>query len=221
PAPAPRPPPDPDAIAAARLGKALQENMETELAAWTQLLARWQVSSTEVSVRDATHCQTIVFPGFNCLRGHAALDQLVRFDRPLILPLQHDNAHGYALLLGSGKRVLLSFGGEPLRLGADQLRDYWNGDFIAVWRLPDHVPAKLRVGDAGPGVAWVQAQVSRMDSAKPADAGPAYFDATLEERIRKLQVAYGIRPDGIVGQETLFALSALDQNGPHLARDVD
>jgi general secretion pathway protein A len=104
-------------------------------------------------------------------------------------------------LLGSGKRVLLSFSGEPLRLGADQLRDFWNGDFIAVWRLPEHVPAKLRVGDAGPGVAWVQAQVSRMDGAKPADAGPAYFDATLEERIRKLQVAYGIRPDGIVGQE--------------------
>jgi len=222
PAPAPRPPPpDPDAIAAERLTKALQENAETELAAWTQLLSRWQVSSTEVSVRDATHCQTIVFPGFNCLRGHAALDQLVRFDRPLILPLQHDNAHGYALLLGSGNRVLLSFGGEPLRLSADQLRNFWNGDFLAVWRLPEHVPAKLRVGDAGPGVAWVQAQVARMDGAKPADAGPAYFDATLEERIRKLQIAYGIRPDGIVGQETLFALSALDQNGPHLARDVD
>ena len=94
PAPAPRPPPpNPDAIAAERLTKALQENMESELAAWTQLLARWQVSSAEVSVRDATHCQTIVFPGFNCLRGHAALDQLVRFDRPLILPLQHENAH--------------------------------------------------------------------------------------------------------------------------------
>jgi general secretion pathway protein A len=221
PKPAPRPPPDPDAIAAAHLGKALQENTETELSAWTQLLARWQVSSAEISVRDATRCQTVVFPGLNCLRGHAALDQLLRFDRPLILPLQHEGAHGYALLLGAGKRVLLSFAGEPQRLSADQLRTFWNGDFIALWRLPEHVPAKLRVGDAGPGVAWVQAQVSRMDAIKPADAGPAYFDATLEERIRKLQIAYGIRPDGIVGQETLFALSALDQNGPHLARDVD
>ncbi|HSE13089.1 MAG TPA: AAA family ATPase, partial [Rudaea sp.] len=216
PAPAPRPPPDPDAIAVERLSKALQENTETELAAWTALLARWQVSSAEVSVRDATHCQTVVFPGLNCLRGHAALDQLLRFDRPLILPLQQENGHGYALLLGAGNRVLLSFGGEPIRLSADKLHAFWNGDFIAVWRLPEQVPNRLRVGDAGPGVAWVKAQVSRMDGVKPVDAGPAYFDATLEERIRRLQVAYGIRPDGIVGQETLFALSALDQNGPHL-----
>ena len=36
PAPAPRPPPNPDAIAAERLTKALQENVETELAAWTR-----------------------------------------------------------------------------------------------------------------------------------------------------------------------------------------
>jgi general secretion pathway protein A len=43
----------------------------------------------------------------------------------------------------------------------------------------------------------------------------------LEERIRKLQVAYGIHPDGIVGPETLFALSALDESGPHLAREVN
>jgi general secretion pathway protein A len=60
-----------------------------------------------------------------------------------------------------------------------------------------------------------------MDAGKAADAGPAYFDAALEERVRKLQVAYGIKPDGIVGPETLFALSALDDAGPHLFRNVE
>ena len=72
-----------------------------------------------------------------------------------------------------------------------------------------------------PEVAWIKAQIARMDSGKAADAGPAYFDAELEERVRKLQVAYGIKPDGIVGPETLFALSALDEAGPHLFRAVE
>ena len=47
------------------------------------------------------------------------------------------------------------------------------------------------------------------------------FDAALEERVRKLQQSYGIKADGIIGPETLFALSALDDAGPHLARTVE
>jgi general secretion pathway protein A len=36
-----------------------------------------------------------------------------------------------------------------------------------------------------------------------------------------LQQSYGIKADGIIGPETLFALSALDDAGPHLARTVE
>jgi general secretion pathway protein A len=223
PAPPPvPPPPDADEVAAKRLDAALQGNGESELAAWTQLLARWQVKSSDVAVHEAARCQNIIFPGLNCLRGHASLEQLARFDRPLILSLQRNGAHGYALMQGvAGNRITLSFVGDIVNLSTDKLRDFWNGDFVAIWRQPEQVPATLRVGDAGTGVVWVKSQVARMVGAKAADAGPAYFDTTLEERIRKLQVAYGIHPDGIVGPETLFALSALDESGPHLAREVN
>lgn len=43
----------------------------------------------------------------------------------------------------------------------------------------------------------------------------------METRVRKLQTAYGITADGLIGPETLFALSALDDAGPHLARTVE
>ena len=86
--------------------------------------------------------------------------------------------------------------------------------------MPENTPARLHVGDAGEGVAWVKTQLGRMDG-KANEPGPAFFDAGVEERVRKLQVAYGITPDGIVGPETLFALSALDPSGPHLVRNVE
>ena len=54
----------------------------------------------------------------------------------------------------------------------------------------------------------------------PVAAAAPIFDAALEQRVRALQVAYGIRDDGIVGPETQFALSALDDSGPHLARTL-
>jgi general secretion pathway protein A len=215
------PPPDPSAVAQQRLFAALKHHPDSELAAWTQLLSRWQVNSSDVSVRDAARCQAIVFAGLDCLHGHATIEQLARFDRPLILVLAKDDAQGHALLQSaSGNQVRLDFAGESLALDRARLAEIWNGEFIAVWRLPDSVPARLHNGDAGPGVAWVKTQIARMDG-KSADEGPAFFDAPLEDRVRKLQTAYGIKPDGIVGPETLFALSALDPTGPHLARSVE
>ncbi|MFT3790773.1 MAG: AAA family ATPase [Rudaea sp.] len=193
---------------------------DSELTAWTQLLARWQVTSAETTVRDAAHCRSVVFPGMNCLRGHGSIAQLARFDRPLILPLKWQDANAWALLQGaSDDQVQLNLAGESLHVGKNDLADVWDGEFFALFRLPDDVPTTLHGGDAGPGVAWVKAQLARMDGGA-GDAGPAFFDDALAERVRKLQNAYGIKPDGIVGPETLFALSALDPAGPHLTRNV-
>ena len=68
-------------------------------------------------------------------------------------------------------------------------------------------------GDAGPAVAWAKQNLSRLDGGADSETGPAYFDTDLEDRVRKLQLAYGIQADGIIGPETLFALSALDESG--------
>lgn len=214
------PPPPQENAAEKRLAALAENSSDSELTAWTQLLARWQVTSAETTVRDAARCRSIVFAGMNCLRGHGTIAQLARFDRPLILPLKWENANAWALLQGvSGDQIQLNLAGESFRIGKDDLASVWDGEFVALWRLPDDIPAKLHNGDAGPGVAWVKAQLARMDGGA-GDAGPAFFDDALADRIRKLQTAYGIKPDGIVGPETLFALSALDPSGPHLMRNV-
>lgn len=195
---------------------------DSELIAWTQLLARWQVTSNELSVKEATGCAPSIVAGLSCLHGHGTLEQLARFDRPLILLLSHEGKSAYALLLAVGKRhVQLDFGGERFELDRGTLAQLWPGEFMAIWKVPSGVAAVIRKGDAGDNVAWVKAQVAKMDSAQSETGGPAFFDATLEERVKKLQLAYGIAADGIVGPETFFALSSLEGSGPHLARNVD
>jgi len=205
----------------AQLRATVARNAESDLSAWTQLLSRWQVNSSEVSVRDAAHCPNLIAAGVGCVHGSGTIDQLARFDRPLILQLHDGNMHADALLQDVDKqRVRLTLGGENHLLTKAELAGVWNGEFSAVWRVPAEVPSTLRQGDAGPGVAWVKARLAHMDG-KAADAGPAYFDAALETRVRTLQTAYGIKPDGVVGPETLFALSALDDAGPHLYRNIE
>jgi general secretion pathway protein A len=206
----------------AQVRAAIAHSPDSELTAWTQLLARWQVNSGDVSVREAARCQNVIFSGLDCLHGSGTIEQLARFDRPLILLLHQGDTHADALLQGvDAQHVRLDLGGQSRTIDKSSLRDVWKGEFIAVWRLPAGIPGTLHAGDAGPGVAWIKAQLARMDAGKAADTGPAYFDAALEERVRKLQVAYGIKPDGIVGPETLFALSALDETGPHLFHNVE
>jgi general secretion pathway protein A len=206
----------------ARLEARLSALPSTELYAVTQLLSRWQVGSAEASVRAATRCPPSIAPGLFCLRGSGTLEQVLRFDRPLILVLGQDDYARHALLQGAGNRnVRLDLAGEAIELPRSELARFWTGDFIAIWRVPTTITAAMRRGDAGPGVAWAKDNLHRLDGGAGAERGPAYFDADMEERVRKLQLAYGIQADGIIGPETLFALSALEETGPHLTRNIE
>ncbi|HEU4665225.1 MAG TPA: AAA family ATPase [Dokdonella sp.] len=210
-----------DDAEAARLEARLAEKPETELTAFTQLLARWQVDADAVSVREASRCAAIVAPGVACLRGRASLEQLVRFDRPLILLLGKGDHPAHALLQGVGRQhVRLDLAGARYELARESLSKFWNGDFVVLWQLPADIPATLERGASGSGVAWAIERMKTFDGGAGA-ATPATFDAAFEDRVRKLQQAYGIKADGIIGPETLFALSALDDAGPHLARTVE
>jgi general secretion pathway protein A len=213
--------PSPAEAMLAKLGEAIDSGGDRQLDAFSQLLARWQVDSDTVSVRDASRCPAVIAPGLDCLRGRATLEQLARFDRPLILVLHDESKQAHAVLQGVGPtHVRLDLGGQRYELARASLSKLWNGEFVAVWRLPADVPtASIKRGDAGAGVAWIKGRLAGLDG-REAESGPAFFDAELEERVRKLQTAYGIKADGIVGPETLFALSALDDSGPRLARTV-
>lgn len=205
-----------------RLAQKIAASPDSELDAFTQLLARWQVDADTVSVHAASACPMHISAGLDCLRGRASLEQLARFDRPLILELHNAQAaRASALLQGVGAdKVLLDVAGERHELARESLSKFWDGDFVAIWQLPEGVRGTIKRGDAGIGVAWVMDRLARLDERAAAETGPAFFDAALEERVRKLQLAYGIQADGIVGPETLFALSALDEAGPHLTRNV-
>ena len=103
----------------------------------TQLLSRWQVGSAEASVRVATRCPPTIAAGLYCLRGRGTLEQVLRFDRPLILVLGQDDYTAHALLQGAGsQQVRLDLAGESIGLPRKDLEGFWTGDFVAIWRVP-------------------------------------------------------------------------------------
>jgi general secretion pathway protein A len=204
--------------ALAKFQDALPEADAGKLRVWSELLARWQVTSKETSVANAINCDAVIFPGFACVSGRGSLDQLRRFDRPLVLELDDAHARQEVLLVGAGDRdVRLYLGGKYVELTRDVFERVWNGRFYAVFRVDPAMPAKLSRGSTGDGVTWL---LGHLPPDATAQTAPSAFDRSVETRVLAVQQRFGIAADGVVGPETMFALSSLEAEGPHLARGV-
>ena len=191
---------------------------DAELAAWSHLLALWQVDTTKLTVREAARCPARIYPGLSCLRGSGNLAKVRALDRPVLLVLGGGTRTHLALLLGlDQRRAQLDLGTRTIVVPLAALDAHWLGQYHAVFKAPGWLPDHVRRGDAGGAVAWVAQRLPGFDKLAPGDAGPPLFDTAMEARVRELQAAFGLLPDGIVGPETALALAARDAAGPRLA----
>jgi len=207
-------------MSSAELGDIILNAGPSGLTAWNRLLSLWTLRAEEADVRTAARCPSVLSPGVFCLRGAGSLNKLATLKRPVILRVSEGQRSAWAVLLGIGENsVRLSIGGETFDTGWRQLERAWLGEFYTIWRAPDFMAGTFRRGDSGAAVDWLRAQLNLPDN--KSTAGPAYYDEDMERAVRSLQAAHGLVPDGIVGPETLLALTAQSGDGPRLRRHLD
>jgi len=185
-------------------GDALEQRMrlagDSPQPAWGQLLGLWMVRANEAALADAASCPPVLAPGLFCLRGRASLDKLSALGRPTLLRLQSREGDAWALLLGADAvRVRLWLGGGRFDTDRLALERAWRGDYAAIWRGPAFLAPPPAAGDSGPAV----------------------LDDTSLAAVRRVQTAHGLVADGVIGPETLMALSSGDSDGPRLRRVLD
>ncbi len=180
---------------------------------WSSLLDTLEApAALRKTVVDA--CPAAPAAGWRCLRSRASLDQLVRFDRPVLLRLRIEPHAAWARLLGTHHdRVRLSLGGRTLEIDRVALPGVWNGEFLAIWAAPDALEARYAANDAG-AIAWVRERLQR-DGAIGDDIAKNRATA-----LRAFQARYGLLSDGRLHAETIFAL-ATRSDGPRLSRTDD
>lgn len=194
-----------------RLGEA------SRATAWNRLLSLWLLRAEQVDQRSAMRCPLLVAADVYCLRGSGSLTKLASLQRPVILRLSDGGRDAWAVLLGVDARaVRLALAGETFDLSRSELERVWLGEYYALWRAPVLDSGTLRRGDRGPAVDWLRDKLNSAGFAEVNEWGPAHFDEAIEAGVRSLQASHGLVPDGIVGPETLFALSARDDDGPRL-----
>ncbi|EAQ99438.1 ExeA family protein [Congregibacter litoralis] len=135
-------------------------------------------------------------------------NQLLTEGRPALLGLLDEQRFEQrALLLAiDDKRALLRAPGGPQSIPLERLAPLWTGTVWQFWRLSPGVGRTLQRGDRGDDVARVAALFARLDG-QIQPLTEMLFDPRLEARVKLFQQQQGLRADGVLGENTLRALS--------------
>jgi general secretion pathway protein A len=177
--------------------------LEDKNAAYQQLAKLWGVS---LPLEDP--CVAARDQNLHCYRSSRGFVELRQLDRPALLTL-HDRAGRiyHVLLTGlSDSSATLAAGNASQTVSLLVLARYFDGEFTTLWRAARLHRGHLEVGNKGPEVDWVAAQLAKLNGDKAPDANQP-FDKNMSERIREFQSAQGLQADGVVGPLTFMHLN--------------
>ncbi len=210
PAPAPVPPPATEAAAAPAAQPIVSEQhvvnlagLDSEDAALHELAQLWGVSAA-----DAAPCDALEHAGLRCYRGDDGFASLRQLGRPAVLKLHDsDGKSFYAVLDGlADASAWLRAGTVSQKVSLVVLARYFHGEFVTLWRASSGIDGSIAIGDHGPGVDWIAAQLAKLNGTEAAADGQP-FGRKLQIQVREFQRAQGLFVDGVVGPVTLMQLN--------------
>ncbi len=190
----------------AALLQRVRQTSPTSPREWQALVAAWNAPAA-LGKASPDACPPTLSPGWRCLRSRAQLDPLLRIGRPVLLRLRAEPQAVWGSLLGADAAVgsvRISLDGGAIDVDRVALAGVWNGEYLAVWPAPDALEMKFAASDAA-AVDWVRRRL-RAEGGDGSDVSVA---------LRAFQARMGLRSDGGMNAETIFALSRRDA-GPRL-----
>jgi len=152
--------------------------------------------------------------GYACLRDQGNWSKISRLGLPVVLVLQDDDQPAYLLLQGiEGDRVLVGTRAQPVTVSKTSVESMWLGTYLVAWPQAAGWPNYIGRGDTGPAVATVMEMASRVEA--PYN-GEQVFNAAFELWLKDFQARNGLKPDGIVGRNTLLHLMTASIDEPKL-----
>ena len=175
--------------------------------AYATLFRQWGVSYNVHT--DGNACSYARAHGLSCLHKRGSLGALRQFDRPAVLSLV-DGAgkeHYFTLTtLGTDSATLLA-DEKVYHISLPRLEKGWRGEFSLLWRRPAHFRRVLFPGAQGPEVRWLAGELAQLQHWKPTATDKVTLTGALLQRLKQFQMAVGLVPDGICGEQTIIQLN--------------
>ena len=175
--------------------------------AFNTLFGLWSVDYA-AGANDA--CQQAEAAKLRCLFQRGTLEEIQTLNTPAILTLR--NRRGFehqAVLTGLKDNVgEITLAGNAYRVAAGEIADYWQGEYLLLWR-PQTVEVKAFVpGMRDPDVRWLRASLATIQGEPVAPMQSDLYDEQLEARVKQYQRERRLIADGLVSHQTQVAIIA-------------
>jgi general secretion pathway protein A len=155
-------------------------------------------------------CQQAEAAGLRCLLQRGTLAEVKTLDLPVILTLRSRRGIEQPVVLtGLHDDVgVLDVAGQSHRIAASEIADFWQGEYLLLWR-PQTAEVKAFVpGMRDPDIRWLRASLATIQG-EPIDPMQSdLYDEQLEGRVRQYQRERNLAADGLVSQQTQIAIIA-------------
>jgi general secretion pathway protein A len=168
-------------------------------------------------------CEILARDGWRCQWESGDWERLQRLGRPVMVEvLSLSGEPRFGTLSGmNDSAATLSLGRERYPAARAALEPMWTGRYLVLWRPPKLTGHVLRPGAQGNDVLWLREQFRALDGTAVVSADPSVYDSALRVRVLAFQQSRALKPDGVVGRETLVHLdSALRRPGDPVSSDL-
>ena len=185
------------------------------------LLSSWD-SLNSIAVTSNV-CSSLLDLGLNCFETKSDLTEIRQMNRPIALNLGDSTSPRWVTLKKIyAEELLLQIGTSEVLVSSQELVAAGSLNSIVIWRSPPGYLQPLKLGDSGSTVDLLVNTLNRVEYGDPTEEIGFLFDLNLEQRIKALQLASGIEPDGLVGPRTWIQLNNISGTDiPVLEAGVD
>ncbi len=191
--------------------------LNSEASAYQALLKQWNIIYGAAGKETA--CKQAESSGLRCLTAQGSLEDLRKSNRPAVLkfsdPRGGRDFHATIVAFEDSAATMI-IKDETVNVPLDEMALRWKGEYAIFWRPPPKFEGLFRKGDKGPAVEWLVARLASVQGKPAPPSEDVVFDDFLIGEVKKFQLASGLRPDGIVGPQTLIRLDAVSASDPPL-----
>lgn len=177
------------------------------LTAANALLGAWQAPAIDRAGRSDDIRTLAARRGFTATEIKGSLDDILRFDAPVLLQVELPDGTSRFLTLtaaSNGSFTVVPAVAGKHSLSRGEIEAFWEGRAWMFWKNFHGIPLRTRAGNKGKGVKPLQELLKGAGFYDEKPTGD--FDAATEEGIRRFQQSEGLQPDGKAGEKTLALL---------------
>jgi general secretion pathway protein A len=155
-------------------------------------------------------CQQAESAGLRCLFQRGTLEEVQTLNMPVILTLRSARGAEHQAVLTALRNDVgeLAISGRQYRVAAGDIADFWQGEYLLLWK-PQTAEVKAFVpGMRDPDIRWLRASLATIQGEPIAPMQSELYDDALEARVKQYQRERRLTADGLVSQQTQIAIIA-------------